>query len=224
MVELGLRLLFGFGNPPIYIADEEIGYLLAPNQKLRRMGNQIAINEYSMRSPSLSTERSSATLRILLLGDSVANGGWWTDQEQTISVLTEKELLSKNITFEEIEILNASANSWGPRNQLAYLQRFGLFDTQVIILLINTDDLFATAPTPLPVGNDRNYPAEKPPLALAEIYRRYLVRPKPVPGMAEVQKEGTALSVPSPTALSTSSSLVPTLPICGKVKVTTCAA
>ena len=50
IAEIGLRLTTGLGNPPLYIADREIGYLLAPNQKLRRFGNTIATNQYSMRS------------------------------------------------------------------------------------------------------------------------------------------------------------------------------
>ena len=36
LVEGVLRVGFGFGNPPLYIADEHIGYLLAPNQRVRR--------------------------------------------------------------------------------------------------------------------------------------------------------------------------------------------
>lgn len=193
LLEGCLRLLLGFGNPLIYVPDEGIGYLLAPNQRVRRLGNRIAINEYSMRSSSIEERRTASTLRILLLGDSVANGAWWTDQDQTISALMSRRLQSALTPAQSlltVEVLNASANSWGPRNELAYLQRFGSFDAQVMVLLINTDDLFATAPTSVPVGRDRNYPDRKPPLALAEVLTRFLMRPKPVPGMAEVNAEG----------------------------------
>ena len=51
LIELILRVGFGFGRPPLYMADEAMGYRLAPNQQVRRMGNRIVINEYSMRSP-----------------------------------------------------------------------------------------------------------------------------------------------------------------------------
>ncbi|MGD2182135.1 SGNH/GDSL hydrolase family protein [Lusitaniella coriacea] len=184
--EVSLRLLFGLGNPPLYIADDKIGYLLAPNQRLRRMGNLIAINEYSMRTGAIAQKRDSNTLRVFLLGDSVANGAWWTDQKQTISTLMHNQLSQSGQT---VEVLNASANSWSPRNELAYLQRFGLFGSQVLVLLINTDDLFGTAPTSLPVGRDLNYPNRKPPLALIELYNRYGKKSKPIPGMKEVQNE-----------------------------------
>lgn len=185
--EVSLRLLFGLGNPPLYIADEKIGYLLAPNQRLRRMGNLIAINEYSMRTGAIAQKRDPNTLRVFLLGDSVANGAWWTDQKQTISTLMQNQLSASGQT---VEVLNASANSWSPRNELAYLQQFGLFDAQILVLLINTDDLFGTAPTSLPVGRDLNYPNSKPPLALIELYNRYGKKSKPIPGMKEVQNEG----------------------------------
>ncbi|MBD2059186.1 SGNH/GDSL hydrolase family protein [Oculatella sp. FACHB-28] len=192
LTEVGLRILFGFGNPLIYIADEQIGYLLAPNQKVRRFGNRITINQYSMRSPEVTTSRPQTTLRLLLLGDSVANGGWWTDQNETISAMLQQQLQpSLNQTeFEQLEVLNASANSWSPRNELAYLRRFSSFEAQVVILLINTDDLFGTAPTSLPVGRDRNYPDHKPPFALSELVNRYLIKQQPIPGMDEVMSEG----------------------------------
>jgi hypothetical protein len=198
LLELGLRWRFGFGHPLLYQADPEIGYVLAPRQRTRRFGNRIEINQYSMRSPSISLNRPQNTLRVLLLGDSVANGGWWTDQSQTISALLRQHLqreLSRStpsISFEpvnQIEVLNASANSWGPRNELAYLQRFGSFESQVIVLIINTDDLFAAAPTSVQVGRDRNYPARKPLLAITEVIQRYLMRQPPIPELEAVQQE-----------------------------------
>lgn len=186
ILELSLRSLVGFGNPLIYITDPDIGYLLAPSQSTTRFGNRIAINEYSMRSPTITVTRPESTLRVLILGDSVANGGWWTDQEQTISALlkTQLEALIRGASresnpqtrlFEGVEVLNASANSWGPRNELAYLERFGTFEAQVVVLLLNTDDLFATAPNSAPVGRDRNYPDHKPSLALVEVLNRYVL-------------------------------------------------
>jgi lysophospholipase L1-like esterase len=179
-VEIGLRSRFGFGNPLLYIADPSIGYLLAPNQKTRRFGNQILVNQYSMRSAEVSPQRPAQTFRVLLLGDSIANGGWWTDQHQTISALLQQNLGT------QAEVLNASANSWGPRNELAYLQKFGSFESQVVVLLLNTDDLFATAPTSAPVGRDRNYPSQSPNSAIAEVINRYVVKSKPL----ETPKEG----------------------------------
>ncbi|MCW5316669.1 SGNH/GDSL hydrolase family protein [Nostoc sp. KVJ3] len=190
VIEIGLRSLFGFGNPLIYIGDEQIGYLLAPNQRTRRFGNRIEINEYSMRGSPINQTPAPSGLRILLLGDSIANGGWWTDQTNTISAMIVRSLVSSTHSNDrEVEVLNASANSWGPRNELAYLEKFGNFNAQAVVLLINTDDLFATPPTSLPVGRDRNYPDSKPPLALIEVWQRYIVKQKPIPEMQAVQNE-----------------------------------
>lgn len=189
-IELGLRSLWGFGDRAIYIPDEEIGYLLAPNQKVRRFGNLTQINQYSMRSNPIEKQRPANTWRIFLLGDSIANGAWWTDQNQTISALIEQQIKAfLPQSFQTLEILNASANSWGPRNQLAYLKRFGTFDAQIVILLLNTDDLFATAPTSLPVGRDITYPDRKPNSAIGELLERVFVRNKPIPGMEKVYQE-----------------------------------
>jgi len=190
VLEIGLRTV-GFGNPLIYVADEQIGYLLAPNQCTRRFGNRIKINEYSMRGEAIQKMPSSSTLRVLLLGDSIANGGWWTDQAHTISsLMTHSISAAMKGKFQQAEVLNASANSWGPRNELAYLQQFGSFNAQVVVLLINTDDFFATAPTSVPVGRDRNYPHQKPLLALVEVFQRYVSKPKPIPEMKVVNDEG----------------------------------
>jgi hypothetical protein len=188
MAEWFLRWRYGFGSPPLYQADDKIGYLLAPNQSTRRFGNNIVINRYSMRSPEFDPVRPENTDRLFLLGDSVVNGNWWTDQTQTVSELLRQKLQAHHP--KTIEVLNASANSWGPRNELAYLQRYGLFNTQYLILVINTDDLFATTPTPLGVGKDKNYPDRKPALALIEALQRFLPQ-APLPAeLLAIQSEG----------------------------------
>ncbi|MEM9451335.1 MAG: SGNH/GDSL hydrolase family protein [Cyanobacteria bacterium P01_E01_bin.6] len=192
VVDISLRRLFGFGNPLLYVADEQIGYLLAPNQDVRRFGNRILINDYSMRGEAIAPTRSSDTLRVLIVGDSIANGGWWTDHDETISARLQHHLATslENLPFKTAEVLNASANSWGPRNELAYIRAYSCFEAQVLVLLINTDDLFATEPTPVQVGRDRNYPARRPPFALAEVIGRYVLPPASIPELEVVRAEG----------------------------------
>ena len=187
LIEAGLRLFFGLGQRPIYIADAEIGYLLAPNQNIRRLGKLTIINQYSMRTQEIKPSPPENTKRLFLIGDSIANGAWWTDQNETISALMQQQIQEKS--SQTIEVLNASANSWGPRNQLAYLQRFGTFDAEIIILLMNTDDFFALKPTGLGVGKDKNYPDKQPSSAIGEILEKLFERSQPIPGMAEVYGE-----------------------------------
>jgi lysophospholipase L1-like esterase len=172
LTEIILRITVGLGNPLLYIADPEIGYLIAPNQKTRRHGNLIEINQYSMRNKPINQTRDNDTFRIFLIGDSIANGGWWTDQNKTISALLEQQLSGNISNFSHLEVLNASANSWSPRHELAYLKKFGTFDAQIIILLLNTDDFFGLQPSSLVVGNDSNYPDKKPVLACQELWEK----------------------------------------------------
>ena len=191
LIEIALRVIFGFGNPPLYIGDDRMGYLLTPNQTVKRFGNRIRINEYSMRAAAIAPNPNAKTFRLFLLGDSLANGNWWTDQKDILSYRIAHYLQpSLPSPYEEIEALNASANSWGPRNELAYLERYGTFGSTVLVLLLNTDDLFGTQPTPLQVGRDRGYPDKKPPLAIVEVLNRYLKKNQPIPGLKEIQDEG----------------------------------
>lgn len=184
LLELTLRIVFGFGDSLLYIADPDIGYLLAPNQSVKRFGNHIEINEYSMRSPQFAPKPDVGTERILMIGDSIINGGWWTDQKDTVSELIRR-------SSDRLEVLNASANSWSPRNELAYLQRFGTFHAAVIVLVINTDDLFGTPPTSLAVGRDRNYPDCKPISAIVEVLDRYFLPAPELPAeLKKIQSEG----------------------------------
>ncbi|MGB3297136.1 MAG: SGNH/GDSL hydrolase family protein [Phormidesmis sp.] len=189
LIELILRIGYGLGRPPLYVADQHIGYLLAPNQNLRRFGHQITINDYSMRADAIAPLPASDTLRIFLLGDSLANGNWWTDQPKILSARIAEALkpaLTKS--YSAIEAINASANSWGPRNELAYLERYGTFGASVLVLLLNTDDLFGTEPTPLQVGRDTSYPDHNPPLAIFEVLSRLKKTPV-IPELEEVRNE-----------------------------------
>ena len=173
IAEIFLRVRYGLGNPPLYVADTRTGYRLAPNQTLRRRGNRIAINEYSMRGPALSPRRPADTLRVLMVGDSIVNGGWWTDQAELLSLKVQAALEPlKPTQFQQVEVLNASANSWGPRNELGYVLRFGTFEAQVVLLVLNTDDLFAIAPHSYDLGRNPQYPTRRPPLALGEALAR----------------------------------------------------
>jgi lysophospholipase L1-like esterase len=195
-LELFFRLRFGFGTPPLYVGDATIGYRLAPSQQVTRFGNRIAINEYSMRSGGITPLPSAEVYRVLVLGDSIVNGGWWTDQDAILSAQIQHSLqlqasgtahsaaaysAAAHSPAKRYEVINASANSWGPRNELAYLERYGLFGAHTLILVINTDDLFAVRPTAVPVGRDPNYPDRRPPLALIEVLQRYIFKPKPDP-------------------------------------------
>src|SRR4051812_31320898 len=80
-LELVARLKFGLGNPPLLMSDPEIEYLFRPSQTVHRFGNLLHYNAYSQRSDDYPEHKSSPDeMRILMIGDSVINGGAQTDQ------------------------------------------------------------------------------------------------------------------------------------------------
>ncbi|MEG5061925.1 SGNH/GDSL hydrolase family protein [Microcoleus sp. A2-C5] len=172
-IELALRLL-GFGNPALLQADANAGYIFAPNQLVYRFGNRLEYNQFSQRSEQIDSAKPEGTLRILMIGDSVLNGNNTTDQQETIPELFEARLLGiKN----QVEVLNASAGSWGIGNQLGYIRKFGTFESDAVILQIGTHDLLQPPSSSAGVGNDPLMPNRKPLLAIQEAFQRH-VSPK----------------------------------------------
>lgn len=169
LLEGGLRLFLGLGDPVVLQADPEIGYLFQPNQAKHRFGNAVYYNQYSQRSDALQEPKPQ--FRVLMTGDSVLNGGNLTDQAVTIAEQLETQLLAAGTTA---EVLNASAGSWGIGNQWAYLQRFGAFESDLLILQIGTHDLVQPTSTGEKIGQDLNFPDRAPKCALQEVSTRYL--------------------------------------------------
>lgn len=172
LLESGLRLGVGLGYPVLSMADSQTGYRFQPNQNRRRFGKTLEYNQYSQRSDFVTLPKPQDTLRVLMVGDSVLNGGTPIDQSQTISELLETKLASD---YPTVEVLNASAGSWGIGNQLGYLRKFGFFESDILVLQIGTHDLVQPTSTGDRVGRDPNYPNRLPLLATQELWQRYLV-------------------------------------------------
>lgn len=170
-IEITLRL-FGFGNPALLQADAEAGYIFAPNQTVYRFGNKLEYNQFSQRSEQIAAKKPEGTLRILMTGDSVLNGNNTTDQKETISELFEARLLGIK---KRVEVLNASAGSWGIGNQLGYIRKFGTFESDAVILQIGTHDLVQPTSSSSRVGNDSLMPNRKPLLAIQEVFDRHIM-------------------------------------------------
>src|SRR5947208_6169618 len=78
--ELFTRFYLGLGDPPLSIVDADMEYRFKPSMSYRRFGNRIHYNAYSMRSEDFPPHKSSADeLRVMVIGDSVINGGAQTD-------------------------------------------------------------------------------------------------------------------------------------------------
>lgn len=173
--ELVSRLGLGLGDPPLLLADPEIEYLFQPSRRYRRFGNRVAYNAYSMRSDDFpKTKNSASELRVLVLGDSVVNGGSLTDQSQLATQLLQSRLSAD--LKRPVVVGNVSAGSWGPANMLAYVRRFGLFGADVVAIVLSSHD-DADHPTFDPmVGHKPSFPEHSPILALQELFTKYLPR------------------------------------------------
>jgi hypothetical protein len=116
---------------------------------------------------------SPQELRVLVVGDSVIYGGVRIDQR-----LIDTEILKRNLQRQyhrPVVVGNASAKSWGPPNELAYLKRFGTFDADVVILELSSHD-YADAPSFIPVvGISGDYPGKRPWFALNDLLRTYVL-------------------------------------------------
>ncbi|WP_225894369.1 SGNH/GDSL hydrolase family protein [Atlanticothrix silvestris] len=170
-IEVSLRLLFGLGNPVLSQADISTGYRFQPNQQIVRFGKRIEYNQYSQRSQPISLQKLEGTLRILMVGDSVLNGGNPIDQKQ---IITEQLKAKLKASGQTTEVLNASAGSWGIGNHLGYLKKFGTFGSDIVILQIGTHDLTQPTSTGERVGKDPNYPVHSL-SAIQEAFTRYIL-------------------------------------------------
>jgi lysophospholipase L1-like esterase len=143
--EFGLRTVFGLGHPLRYAPDPACGYFPLPNQQTRRLRARTMTNDLGMRSPEFSAAKPDGTLRLLFLGDSLTFGTILIDQNQIFVERIRRELAAK--LGRPVEELNASANSWAIGNELGFLQSRGTFQSDYLILVLNTGDLnqpFAT--------------------------------------------------------------------------------
>jgi hypothetical protein len=168
ITEVVLRVAFGFCNSPLYISDPDFEYIYAPNQDVKRFGSTLRTNRFSMRNEEISPADS---LVVLLIGDSVVNGGSLTDQDSIASTILEKRF-EKDFK-KRVRVLNISAGSWGPDNIAAYLKKFGLFGAKLICLVTSSHDAHDIMSHVSPVGIDPQMPNKQYNVALYELWDRY---------------------------------------------------
>jgi hypothetical protein len=166
--ELVLRYKFGFCNSPLYVSDPDFEYVYAPNQDVKRFGYVLRTNSFSMRNEEVLPTDS---LVILLIGDSVVNGGSLTDQDSIASTLLEKRFL-KDFN-KRVRVLNISAGSWGPDNVAAFLKKYGTFKAKLMCLVTSSHDAHDIMSHHNLVGVDPGWPDKQYKVALYELWDRY---------------------------------------------------
>ena len=172
LLEVLSRIIIGLGDPPIVILDSKIEYMIRPSSSYVRWGNVIEYNAFGMRSPEINSEKSPDTYRVMLLGDSVLNGGPAIGQNETIPYVLRR--IAPSICGQSTEFLSVSCGGWGARNMLEYLRKFGTFGADQIILLLNSTDAVDVASYLSDYGPD--FPLKKPLSAAVEGFERYLPR------------------------------------------------
>lgn len=177
--EAVLRFGFGLGHPFRYVAHPQIEYMVAPNQDAVVWDTHLKSNAFGMRSDAVG-EKHGNELRVLVLGDSVVNGGHETDHDALATTM---------LNAPGTMYLNASAVSWGPQNMLGYLDTFGTFDADATVVVLSSHDAW-DAPTFKPL--DPNIFRTRVPVSVvAEAVRRRLARyvpalqPEPQPAFAD---------------------------------------
>lgn len=167
--EIIARVGIGLGDPPLFVADSRIEYLNKPGT-YNRYHHLIHINQWCMRSPDFPEKKSdSSELRVLVVGDSVVYGGAWLADEQVATFQLAEKL--EKASGRRVVVANISAGSWGPPNQLAYLERFGTFDADAMLVVWSSHDAW-DVPTFAPLGKD--HPTVRPVSALEEFASRYV--------------------------------------------------
>jgi hypothetical protein len=135
--ELALRCI-GLGKPVLIQRDQAAGYILEPNQNLTRFGKHIRTNSLGMRSDELPASKSAGVFRLLIVGDSYAYGTTRVDQSQIFAELLQRELPQQ--IHRDVEVLNASAGGWAISNEVGYVRSRGLFDADMVLLVLNQGD------------------------------------------------------------------------------------
>ena len=134
-----LRFGLGLGNPVLLASDSDCNYIIRPNQKLFRFFQHTSINSYGMRSDEVAAQRIPHSLRLMFIGDSITYGTSRVGQSKIFTEILHHEL--PGILHEPVEVLNASANGWAPDNELSYASSRGIFQSDMVFLVLNSGDL-----------------------------------------------------------------------------------
>lgn len=170
--ELVARFVLGLGDPPLFKPDNDMRYVMVPDRTYRRLFKTISYNHHSMRgTPDFPAQKSSPDeLRVFCLGDSVINGGPFTDDAVLATKLLADQLRQSRAGKPAL-VMNASAGSWGPIQELAYVRRFGLFEADILVMVFNHEDALDDGK---PRAMTAEQPTSSPVLALQEVFFRYL--------------------------------------------------
>jgi hypothetical protein len=173
-LELFCRFYLGLGDPPLSRFDPQMEYVFVGPRVYHRFGNTIEYNRFGMRTHDFAPIRKDPReIRVMFCGDSVVNGGSLTDQKDLATMRIERRL-SEQFKRPAV-VMNVSAGSWGPPNYWAFVHRYGIFESNLLVIVVSSHDA-SDSPTFDPVVGTENYPDKTPTFALSEAVMRYLPR------------------------------------------------
>lgn len=178
--ELAARQLLG--TPPLYAPHPRLEYQLKAGQDVRRFGRRIATDDLGLRSEPLEVPRPATRPRIVVMGDSVVNGGSLVDHDELATTLLARWLPRASGTGQRVEVANVSAGSWGPGNWRAFAEDPGFLGADAVVLVVSSHDA-TDNPTFAPL-DPRTHPTRAPVSAIADVITRYLPRALPDTGAA----------------------------------------
>jgi hypothetical protein len=165
-----LRFVFGLGNPVLIAPDSACEYTLKPNQRVHRFFVNTRTNRYGMRSDDVPPSRDPNRLRIMFLGDSLTYGTSRVDQSQIFTEILHRNLPS--VVHKPVDVLNASAGAWAPDNEVSYIRSRGIFQSDLVVFVLNDGDVTQPRATMSEVGEGT--PSIRPATAIGELWTRYL--------------------------------------------------
>jgi hypothetical protein len=168
--EAALRFVLGLGNPVLIAPDSACEYILKPDQRVHRFFVNTVTNHYGMRSDDVPLRRDPGRLRILFVGDSLTYGTSRVDQSQIFTEILHRELPA--IVHKPVDVLNASAGAWAPDNEVSYIRSRGIFQSDLVVFVLNDGDVTQPRATMSDVGD--GLPSKRPASAIGELWTRYL--------------------------------------------------
>lgn len=99
------------------------------------------INEFGQRGPSFELRKQPGTVRVMMLGDSFAEG-WQVAEEQSVAWLLRQQLASRDTAAVKHELINAAVASYSPMLEDLYLRHEGFaFDPDLVLVFWDLADL-----------------------------------------------------------------------------------
>ena len=142
-VEVALRFL-GWGEVVLFTPSKVWGFLMTPGKEVSVYGHPLSINSLGFRGPEIQDPKPLGTKRIVFIGDSVTYGGARIKEEQLFCRIVAS--LGRGDGW-NVEVINLSAPGWSPRNWWAYIKKHGLYEADIVVLVLPETDLarqFAT--------------------------------------------------------------------------------